>query len=51
MFKKFLSYFIPLNTFKQKSTVNKTLEVTLENGKLVLDSGNAIILMEVCSVF
>ena len=39
-FKKFLSYFIPFTT-KYKSDVNGTLEVTLYNGKKVLDTANA----------
>lgn len=40
MFKKIFSYIIPLNIFKQKSTISQTLEVTWTNGKLVLDSNN-----------
>ena len=40
MFKKLLSYIIPLNIFKQKSTISQTLEVTWTDGELVLDSKN-----------
>lgn len=40
MFKKLFSYFIPLNIFKQKSTISQTLEVTWTDGELVLDSKN-----------
>lgn len=38
MLKKLLSYFIPLNIYKKISAINKTLEVTWNNGQLVLDS-------------
>ncbi len=40
MFKKLLSYFLPIIVFKQKSILSKTLEVTWTDGKLVLDSEN-----------
>lgn len=40
MLAKFFSYFIPINVFKKNSTVSKTLEVTWNNGELVLDSKN-----------
>jgi len=40
MFAKFFSYFIPINVVKKNSTVSKTLEVTWNNGELVLDSKN-----------
>ena len=40
MFKKFLSFFIPVNLVKKDSEVSQQLEVTLNNGKLVLDSKN-----------
>ncbi|WP_339836886.1 fused MFS/spermidine synthase [uncultured Flavobacterium sp.] len=40
MFQKLLSYLIPINIYKQNSDINKTLEVTWNNGKLVLDSKN-----------
>jgi len=40
MFKKLYSYLIPLNIFKQKSVLSKTLEITWTNGELVLDSEN-----------
>ncbi len=38
MLKKFLSYFIPVNIYKKKSPYSSTLEVTWNNGQLVLDS-------------
>ena len=38
--KKLLSYFIPVNIHKQKSDISKNLEVTWNNGQLVLDSLN-----------
>ena len=40
MFKKLLSYFLPITIFKQKSTVSQTIEITWTGGKLVLDSEN-----------
>jgi spermidine synthase len=40
MIAKFLSYFIPINVVKKNSAVSKTLEVTWNNGELVLDSKN-----------
>ena len=40
MFKKLFSYIIPLNIFKQKSTISQTLEVIWTDGELVLDSKN-----------
>ena len=40
MFQKLLSYFIPITIHKQHSVVSKTLEVTWNNGELVLDSKN-----------
>ena len=40
MIAKFLSYFIPIIVYKKNSTVSKTLEVTWNNGELVLDSKN-----------
>lgn len=40
MFKKLLSYIIPVTIFKQKSTISQTLEVTWADGELVLDSKN-----------
>lgn len=40
MFKKILSFFIPVNLVKKDSEISRTLEVTLNNGKLVLDSKN-----------
>jgi len=40
MFKKLLSYIIPINILKQKSTISQMLEVTWTDGQLVLDSKN-----------
>ena len=40
MLKKILSYFIPLKVYQKKSGVSKNLEVTWNNGQLVLDSKN-----------
>lgn len=40
MFKKILSYFIPVNLLRKDSEVSQRLEVTLNYGKLVLDSKN-----------
>ena len=40
MFQKLLSYLIPINVLKQESIVNKSLEVTWNNGELVLDTLN-----------
>lgn len=40
MFQKLLSYLIPINIHQQNSDINKSLEVTWNNGKLVLDSKN-----------
>jgi spermidine synthase len=38
MIRKLFSYFIPINIYKKNSAVSKTLEVTWNNGELVLDS-------------
>lgn len=40
MFAKFFSYFIPINVVKKNSSISSTLEVTWNNGELVLDSKN-----------
>lgn len=40
MLAKYLSYLFPINVIKKKSGVSKTLEVTWNNGQLVLDSKN-----------
>lgn len=40
MFSKLLSYFIPITIHKKKSDYSKSLEVTWNNGELVLDSAN-----------
>ena len=40
MLAKYLSFLIPVNVVKKKSTINKSLEVTWNNGQLVLDSKN-----------
>jgi len=38
MVRKLLSYFIPINVYKKNSSVSKSIEVTWNNGELVLDS-------------
>ena len=38
MIRKLFSYFIPINVYQKNSAVSKTLEVTWNNGELVLDS-------------
>ncbi|HEX8563376.1 MAG TPA: fused MFS/spermidine synthase [Flavobacterium sp.] len=40
MLKRLLSYIVPINIHQQKSAVSKNLEVTWNNGELVLDSKN-----------
>lgn len=40
MLKKILSYLIPINVFQKKSVWSKNLEITWNNGQLVLDSKN-----------
>jgi spermidine synthase len=40
MLAKFFSYFIPITIYKTNSTISKSLEVTWNNGELVLDSKN-----------
>jgi spermidine synthase len=40
MFSRFLSYFLPIIIHKKNSSVSKSLEVTWNNGQLVLDSKN-----------
>ena len=40
MFKRLLSYFVPVNIYQKKSTLSKTLEISWNNGQLVLDSLN-----------
>ncbi|WP_395051919.1 spermidine synthase [Flavobacterium sp.] len=40
MLAKFLSFFIPINVTKKKSAISKSIEVTWNNGQLVLDSQN-----------
>lgn len=40
MLAKFFSYFIPINVIKKNSSISNTLEVTWNNGELVLDSKN-----------
>jgi spermidine synthase len=40
MLSRFFSYFIPINILKKNSAVSKSLEVTWNNGQLVLDSKN-----------
>ena len=40
MFRKFLSYIFPINIHKQASEINKSLEISWNNGQLVLDTKN-----------
>lgn len=40
MLKKVFSYILPINIVKKHSPLSKTLEVTWNNGELVLDSAN-----------
>ena len=40
MFQKFFSYLFPITIHKKKSFLSKSLEVTWNNGELVLDSEN-----------
>ena len=40
MLAKFLSYFLPITIYKKNSSVSKTIEVSWNNGQLVLDSMN-----------
>ena len=40
MFKKIVSFLIPINIYKRKSSLSNSLEVTWTNGELVLDSKN-----------
>ena len=39
-FKQLLSYLIPIKIYETKSDINKNLEITWNNGQLVLDSKN-----------
>lgn len=38
MIRKLISYFIPINIYKKNSSISKSIEVTWNNGELVLDS-------------
>ncbi|TBX64819.1 methyltransferase domain-containing protein [Flavobacterium silvisoli] len=38
MLQKLFSYFLPVNVYKRNSKISKSLEVTWNNGQLVLDS-------------
>jgi spermidine synthase len=40
MFQKLISYFIPVTIYKKNSAVSNSIEVTWNNGELVLDSKN-----------
>ena len=40
MLKRLLSFFIPVTIFEKKSALSKNLEITWNNGQLVLDSEN-----------
>ena|SRR6218665_1265006 len=38
MVRKLFSYFIPINVYRKNSSVSKSIEITWNNGQLVLDS-------------
>lgn len=40
MFKKILSYFYPITIYKETSTISKSIEVTIYNGKTLLNTTN-----------
>lgn len=40
MFKKILSYFYPITIYKETSMISKSIEVTLYNGKMLLNTKN-----------
>ena len=40
MFKKILSYFYPITIYKETSTISKSIEVTLYNGEMLLNTKN-----------
>ncbi len=40
MLRHILSYFIPMNIYKTNSSISKSIEVTMNNGTLMLDSKN-----------
>jgi spermidine synthase len=40
MFKKILSYFYPITIYKETSTISKSIEVTIYNGKTLLNTKN-----------
>ncbi|WP_366183460.1 fused MFS/spermidine synthase [Flavobacterium ovatum] len=40
MFKKLLSYFIPVTIHSEKSEVSKSIDINWDNGELVIDSEN-----------
>jgi len=40
MFRKWFSYFVPIIVYQKKSAVSKNLEISWNNGELVLDSKN-----------
>ena len=40
MFSKFFSYIFPIKVIHQKSEINKSIEITWNNGRLVLDTEN-----------
>ncbi len=40
MLAKYFSYFLPINIYKKNSSISKTIEVSWNNGQLVLDSKN-----------
>ncbi|MCO6149478.1 spermidine synthase [Flavobacterium sp. NRK1] len=40
MLKRLLSFFVPINIYKKNSAISNKLEVTYNNGQLILDSKN-----------
>ena len=40
MFKKILSYFYPITIYKETSIISKSIEVTIYNGKMLLNTKN-----------
>lgn len=40
MFRRLLSYLVPIHVFQKKSSISKTIEVNWNNGQLVIDSKN-----------
>ena len=40
MFRRLLSYILPVNVYQKNSVISKSIEVNWNNGQLVLDSKN-----------